>query len=145
MLYSNALLTDARRAALEKLAGVFTRADSPERALEYLPKEKRTFLQQVQQAHHSLRIWHAGSSSGEEIYSLVILLYENRLLQRARIYATDINQRAREHKPIFEECHSHSEHHTRSQFMHCISRHGANEFALTESNVLPEIANGDNT
>jgi chemotaxis protein methyltransferase CheR len=36
-----------------------------------------------------VRIWHAGCSTGEEVYSLAILLCEEGLLQRCRIYATD--------------------------------------------------------
>ena len=39
-----------------------------------------------------LRIWNAGCSTGEETYSLAILLAEEGLLDRTRIYATDINQ-----------------------------------------------------
>jgi chemotaxis protein methyltransferase CheR len=38
------------------------------------------------------RIWVAGCSSGEEVYSLAILLHEEGLYERARIYATDINE-----------------------------------------------------
>ena len=37
------------------------------------------------------RIWHAGCSTGEEVYSVAILLHEEGLYDRARIYATDIN------------------------------------------------------
>ncbi len=37
------------------------------------------------------RIWDAGCSTGEEAYSLAILLHEEGLLERARIYATDMN------------------------------------------------------
>src|SRR3954449_8537710 len=38
------------------------------------------------------RIWVAGCSTGEEVYSLAILLAEEGLYDRTRIYATDINQ-----------------------------------------------------
>ena len=37
------------------------------------------------------RIWCAGCSTGEEVYSLAILLEEEGLYERTRIYATDIN------------------------------------------------------
>ncbi|TJZ72029.1 CheR family methyltransferase [Chitiniphilus eburneus] len=39
----------------------------------------------------SLKIWIAGCSTGEEVYSLAILLHEEGLLERTLIYATDIN------------------------------------------------------
>jgi len=39
-----------------------------------------------------IRIWHAGCSTGEEVYSMAILLQETGLYERARIYATDINE-----------------------------------------------------
>jgi chemotaxis protein methyltransferase CheR len=38
-----------------------------------------------------IKIWHAGCSSGEEVFSMCILLHEAGLLNRSRIYATDIN------------------------------------------------------
>ncbi|MFC6231285.1 CheR family methyltransferase [Paenibacillus allorhizosphaerae] len=40
----------------------------------------------------SIRIWHAGCSTGEEVYSMAILLYEEGLYERSTIYATDINE-----------------------------------------------------
>jgi chemotaxis protein methyltransferase CheR len=39
----------------------------------------------------SLKVWVAGCSTGEEVYSLAILLREEGLLERTIIYATDIN------------------------------------------------------
>ena len=39
-----------------------------------------------------IRIWHAGCSTGEEVYSMAILLQEEDLYDRCRIYATDINE-----------------------------------------------------
>ena len=44
----------------------------------------------------SLKLWVAGCSTGEEVYSLAILLREEGLLARSLIYATDINPRALE-------------------------------------------------
>ena len=41
-----------------------------------------------------LRVWHAGCATGEEVYSTAILLHEEGLLDRTRIYATDINEAA---------------------------------------------------
>jgi chemotaxis protein methyltransferase CheR len=42
----------------------------------------------------SLKVWVAGCSSGEELYSLVILFREEGLERRTLFYATDINQEA---------------------------------------------------
>ncbi|HVC77175.1 MAG TPA: protein-glutamate O-methyltransferase CheR [Candidatus Micrarchaeaceae archaeon] len=40
----------------------------------------------------SLRIWIAGCATGEEVYSMAIMLREEGLYERSQIYATDINE-----------------------------------------------------
>lgn len=41
-----------------------------------------------------IRIWHAGCSTGQEVYSMAILLAEEGLYERCRIYATDLDDSA---------------------------------------------------
>ncbi|MFC5653217.1 CheR family methyltransferase [Paenibacillus solisilvae] len=43
-----------------------------------------------------IRVWHAGCSTGEEVYSMAILLKEEGLYEKSRIYATDMNERVLE-------------------------------------------------
>ncbi|QDK79743.1 protein-glutamate O-methyltransferase CheR [Spirosoma sp. KCTC 42546] len=38
-----------------------------------------------------IKIWHAGCATGEEVFSMAILLAEAGLLDRSRLYATDLN------------------------------------------------------
>ncbi len=40
----------------------------------------------------SLRVWHAGCSSGEEVYSMRILLEEEGMANKTQTYATDFNE-----------------------------------------------------
>ena len=44
-----------------------------------------------------IKIWHAGCSTGEEAYSMSIILREEGLYDRTTIYATDFNQQALDH------------------------------------------------
>jgi chemotaxis protein methyltransferase CheR len=41
-----------------------------------------------------IRIWHAGCATGEEVYSTAILMLEEGLAEKTRIYATDMNEKA---------------------------------------------------
>jgi chemotaxis protein methyltransferase CheR len=63
-------------------------------------KEFRELVVPMLRTYPFLRIWHAGCSTGEEVFSMAILLEEEGLYDRARLYATDINdvvlQRARQ-------------------------------------------------
>jgi len=58
------------------------------------PHFYRTFREHVVpllKTYPFLRIWLAGVSMGEEVYSIAILLQEEGIYERCRIYATDIN------------------------------------------------------
>jgi chemotaxis protein methyltransferase CheR len=54
--------------------------------------------------YSQIKIWHAGCATGEEVYSLAILLTEAGIYDRCQIYATDINKSALEkaRKGIYE-------------------------------------------
>jgi chemotaxis protein methyltransferase CheR len=58
------------------------------------PQFYRTLREQVLPklaAYPNIKIWHAGCSTGEEVFSMAILLEEAGLLNRTKIYATDLN------------------------------------------------------
>lgn len=51
----------------------------------------RTEVLPVLAAKPFIRIWHAGCSTGEEVFSMAILLHEAGLLHKTLLYATDLN------------------------------------------------------
>jgi chemotaxis protein methyltransferase CheR len=65
-----------------------------------------------------VRIWNAGCSTGEETYSLAIVLKEEGLYDRTRIYATDINdrvlERARDGRFPLEKMREYTENYLRA-------------------------------
>jgi chemotaxis protein methyltransferase CheR len=48
------------------------------------------------ETYSRINIWHAGCATGEEVYSLAIMLKEVDLLSRCQIYATDYNNKSLE-------------------------------------------------
>src|SRR5918998_4669961 len=53
-----------------------------------------TFRQKIVpilKTYPTVRLWHAGCSTGEEVYSMAILLQEEGLARKSVIYATDIS------------------------------------------------------
>lgn len=56
-------------------------------------KIKETVIPKLR-TYSRINIWHAGCATGAEAYSMAILLQEEDLLERCRIYATDYNNRS---------------------------------------------------
>jgi chemotaxis protein methyltransferase CheR len=54
-------------------------------------KTIRTQVLPVLATYPLIRIWHAGCSTGEEVFSMAILLHEAGLLHKSLLYATDLN------------------------------------------------------
>ena len=52
----------------------------------------RTHVVPILRTYPFIRLWHAGCATGEEVFSMAILLQEEGLYERSRIYATDINE-----------------------------------------------------
>ncbi|HEY1535776.1 MAG TPA: protein-glutamate O-methyltransferase CheR [Polyangiaceae bacterium] len=59
--------------------------------------EFRTTVVPLLRTYPTVRIWHAGCSTGEEVYAMSILLEEEGLSERCRIYATDMNSTVLDH------------------------------------------------
>ncbi len=55
-------------------------------------KAFRKELVPILKTYPFIKIWHAGCSTGEEVYSMAILLKEEGLYERTQIYATDFNE-----------------------------------------------------
>jgi len=52
----------------------------------------RQFVAPKLREYPFLKVWHAGCSTGEEVYSMAVLLKEEGVYDRLQIYATDMNQ-----------------------------------------------------
>ena len=56
-------------------------------------KSFRTNIIPFVRDYPNIRIWHVGCSTGEEVYSMAILLHEEGIYEKVKIYATDFNSK----------------------------------------------------
>ncbi|MES2731560.1 MAG: protein-glutamate O-methyltransferase CheR [Bacteroidota bacterium] len=56
-------------------------------------KLRKDILPDLQEKDH-FSVWHAGCSTGEEVYSMGIMLSEENMLQKAKLVATDLNSQS---------------------------------------------------
>ena len=88
--FQNRILHDA--ACLERLLlGLSVHATSMFRDPSFYLTFRRKVVPLLR-TYPTVQIWIAGCSTGEEVYSLAILLQEEKLHPKCRIYATDISQ-----------------------------------------------------
>jgi len=92
-----------------------------------------------------IKVWIAGCATGEEVYSIAILLKEHGLLDRSIIYATDINQRslqaAREGMYPVRNMKLYTENYIRSGGINSFSEYykAMYDFALFDRSFLKNI------
>lgn len=55
-------------------------------------KALRTDVVPILKTYPFFKVWHAGCSTGEEVYSFAVILMEEGIYDRAQIYATDFNR-----------------------------------------------------
>lgn len=55
-------------------------------------KEVRQLIVPHLKTYPFIKVWHAGCSAGQEVYSMAILLEEEGMKERTQIYATDFNE-----------------------------------------------------
>ena len=90
-------------------------------------KEFREKVVPLLRTYPFIRIWHAGCSTGEEVFSMAILLEEEGLYDRARLYATDINdvvlQRAKQGIFPLDRMQEYTENYLRAGGKHSFSQY----------------------
>ncbi|TWI56794.1 chemotaxis protein methyltransferase CheR [Pseudomonas duriflava] len=105
----------------------------------------------VLKTYPSLKVWIAGCSTGEEVFSMAILLKEEGLLDRTLIYATDINPRSLEkaRRGVFplEHVRKYTESYQQSGGVRAFSDYytAAYEGALFDKNLIANVTFADHS
>lgn len=105
----------------------------------------------ILRTYPSLKVWIAGCSTGEEVYSMAILLKEEGLLERSIIYATDINPVSleRAERGIFslDNMHSYTENYQQAGGLKSLSDYytAAYDGALFDKTLRANITFADHS
>lgn len=85
-------IEDGRRSAEEFVSEITVNVTEMFRDPSFWTVMKEHILPNLMLNHEKINIWHAGCSSGEEVYSMAIVLKELGMLDKATILATDIDE-----------------------------------------------------
>jgi chemotaxis protein methyltransferase CheR len=105
----------------------------------------------VLRTYPSLKIWIAGCSTGEEVYSMAILLREEGLLDRTIIYATDINptslDKAKQGIFSMESVRAYTENYQKAGGQHSFSDYytSAYEYAIFDKTLRENVTFADHS
>ncbi|EQM80023.1 protein-glutamate O-methyltransferase CheR [Pseudomonas stutzeri] len=105
----------------------------------------------VLRTYPSLKVWIAGCSTGEEVYSMAILLKEEGLLDRTILYATDINPRSLEQarRGIFDigDMRQYTENYQRAGGKHSLSNYytAAYDSAIMDKSLKDKVTFADHS
>jgi len=99
----------------------------------------------------SIKIWIAGCSTGEEVYSMAILLREEGLLDRTIIYATDINptslEKAKQGIFSLENVRAYNQNYLKAGGQRAFSDYytGAYEYAIFDKTLRENVTFADHS
>jgi chemotaxis protein methyltransferase CheR len=105
----------------------------------------------ILRTYPSIKIWIAGCSTGEEVYSTAILLREEGLLERTIIYATDINphslEKAQQGIYSMESVRSYTQNYQRAGGQRAFSDYytSAYEYAIFDKSLRENVTFADHS
>lgn len=126
---------------------------------EFFKFFKKQILPPLSKLPH-IKIWHAGCSTGEEVYSTAILLKEAGVLNKSRIYATDSNievikkaqkgiyslEKIQEYTAGYQKAggvHSFVDYYTASYDMAIIKNHLKKNIVFADHNLVTDHSFGE--
>jgi chemotaxis protein methyltransferase CheR len=106
---------------------------------------RENILPNIFSENRNINIWHAGCSSGEEVYSMAIMLQEMGLLERAKIVATDIDlailQKAKDGIIPIKNMELNAKNYERSKGIHTLDKYYKEQGgkAFMDKNLVKDV------